>query len=213
MLARQRLLAALAAGAAAAAVAASAVATSAAASTGTGSAVAGSTVTGSTVTASVTAVSAAAGQLQPWPVLKQGRNSLWPRVTVRSLQYLLRAHGARLQVDGHFGAATKAAVVAFQRSRKLAATGVVNARTWRRLVVTVKRGSHGPAVRAVQDQINFRNNKNGHTLAVDGVYGRRTEAAVRAFQKAMSAEVPHFPVDGVVGTRTWQALVTEALSG
>jgi peptidoglycan hydrolase-like protein with peptidoglycan-binding domain len=204
MLARQRLLAALAAAAIAAAVTASAVAASA----GTVSAGTASAGTASAGTASI-----AAGQLQPWPVLKQGRNSLWPRVTVRSLQYLLKAHGARLAVDGHFGARTKAAVVAFQRSRKLATSGVVNARTWRRLVVTVKRGSHGAAVRAVQDQINFRNNKNGHTLTLDGVYGGRTEAAVRAFQKAMSAEVPHFAVNGVVGTRTWQALVTEALSG
>jgi hypothetical protein len=28
-----------------------------------------------------------------------------------------------------------------------------------------RKGSTGQAVRAVQDQINFRNNKNGHTLA------------------------------------------------
>lgn len=209
MLARQRLLAALAAGVIAAAVTAPAVTASAAtASAATASIGTGSTGTGSTATAST-----AAGQLQPWPVLKQGRNSLWPRVTVRSLQYLLTEDGARLAVDGHFGAKTKSAVVAFQRSHKLATTGVVNARTWQRLVVTVKRGSHGPAVRAVQDQINFRNGKNGHTLTVDGVYGRRTEAAVRAFQQAMSAEVPHFAVDGIVGAQTWQALVTEALSG
>ncbi len=219
MLARQRLLAALAAAAIAAGVTASAVAASAApvsagiASAGTVSAGTAAAGTASARTVSAGTASTAAEQLQPWPVLKQGRNSLWPRVTVRSLQYLLKAHGARLAVDGHFGARTKAAVVAFQRSRKLAASGVVNARTWRRLVVTVKRGSHGAAVRAVQEQINFRNNKNGHTLTVDGVYGGRTEAAVRAFQKAMSAEVPHFAVNGVVGTRTWQALVTEALSG
>jgi len=217
MLARQRLLAALAAGAIAAAATTLAVTASAAtasvASTTTVSTTTVSTITGTTGTGLTFAASTAAGQLQPWPVLKQGGNSLWPRATVRSLQYLLNAHGARLTVDGHFGAKTKAAVIAFQRSRKLAASGVVNARTWKQLVVSVKRGSHGPAVRAVQDQINFRNNENGHTLTVDGVYGKQTEAAVRAFQKAMSAEVPHFAVDGIVGTQTWQALVTEALSG
>ena len=200
-------LAALAAGAIAAA--APALATS----TGSSAPATASTALASTASVSSDTASTVAGQLQPWPVLKQGRNSLWPRVTVRSLQYLLNAHGARLKVDGHFGAKTKAAVESFQRSRKLAVTGVVNARTWRRLVVTVKRGNHGAAVRAVQDQVNFRNNKNGHTLTVDGVYGRRTEAAVRAFQKAMSADVPHFVVDGIVSTQTWQALVTEALSG
>ena len=134
-------------------------------------------------------------------------------VTVRSLQYLLNAHKARLSVDGVFGRGTKAGVIAFQRSQKLPATGVVRAATWRALLVTVKHGSKGPAVRAVQDQINFRNGKNGHSLNVDGVYGRRTETAVRAFQRAMAAEISGFRVDGIVGPQTWQALVTEALSG
>lgn len=166
----------------------------------------------STSAASPTTRTTTARAMQPWPVLREGRNSPWPPVTVRSLQFLLKAHGAGLKADGAFGHATKAAVVAFQRAHKLPATGVVRAATWRALLVTVKRGSKGPAVRAVQDQINFRNGKNGHTLNVDGVYGRRTEQAVRAFQKAMSAEIPGFRVDGIVGPQTWQALVTEALS-
>lgn len=166
----------------------------------------------STSATSTTTRTTPARALQPWPVLREGRNSPWPPVTVRSLQFLLKAHGAGLKADGAFGHATKAAVVAFQRAHKLPATGVVRAATWRALLVTVKRGSKGPAVRAVQDQINFRNGKNGHTLNVDGVYGRRTEQAVRAFQKAVSAEIPGFRVDGIVGPQTWQALVTEALS-
>jgi murein L,D-transpeptidase YcbB/YkuD len=151
--------------------------------------------------------------LQPWPVLKEGRNRLWPHVTIRSLQYLLKAHGARLAVDGAFGPKTRAAVNTFQSSHHLPAAGVVRVRTWKALVVTVKRGSSGPAVRAVQDQINFRNNKDGHALTVDGVFGSKTEAAVRAFQRAMSAQVPGFVADGIVGKQTWQALLTEALSG
>jgi peptidoglycan hydrolase-like protein with peptidoglycan-binding domain len=151
--------------------------------------------------------------LQPWPVLRQGQNNSWPKVTVRSLQYLLNARGAKLAVDGAFGQKTKAAVVAFQRAHHLTADGVVRAVTWRALVVTVHRGSTGPAVRAVQDQINFRNNRNGHTLNVDGIFGPKTETVVRAFQQAIAHEIRGFPVDGVVGPLTWQALVTEALSG
>ena len=41
----------------------------------------------------------------------------------------------------------------------------------------------------------------------------KTETSVRAFQKAMAAEVPGFRIDGIVGPQTWQALVSEALSG
>jgi murein L,D-transpeptidase YcbB/YkuD len=157
------------------------------------------------------ALTAAIGQA--WPELRQGSNSAWPQVTVRSLQYLLNAHGARLTVDGVFGPKTKAAVVALQHAKGLTASGVVQASTWRSLVVTVHRGSAGPAVRAVQDQVNFRNLKDGRTLAVDGLFGPKTEASVRAFQKAMAAEVAGFRVDGMVGPQTWQALVSEALSG
>ena len=169
------------------------------------------TATTSATALAVTAVKAP--QLQPWPVLKQGANSGWPRVTVRSLQYLLVAHGAKLPVDGVFGHQTKLAVVAFQRARHLTANGVAGAATWRALLVTLRPGSTGPAVRAVQDQANFRNGRNGHSLNVDGHYGAKTAAWVRAFQHAVAQEMPGFPVNGIVGAPTWQALVTEALSG
>jgi peptidoglycan hydrolase-like protein with peptidoglycan-binding domain len=123
------------------------------------------------VTPAPYALTAATGQA--WPELRQGSNSAWPQVTVRSLQYLLNAHGARLTVDGVFGPKTKAAVVAFQHAKGLSASGVVQASTWRSLVVTVHRGSAGPAVRAVQDQINFRNLKDGRRWPSTACSGRR----------------------------------------
>jgi peptidoglycan hydrolase-like protein with peptidoglycan-binding domain len=39
------------------------------------------------------------------------------------------------------------------------------------------------------------------------VFGAKTEAAVREFQRLLSREMP-FTVDGIVGPRTWRALVT-----
>jgi peptidoglycan hydrolase-like protein with peptidoglycan-binding domain len=168
---------------------------------------------GATGSAAPAAATATMATLQPWPVLSQGHTGAWPPATIRSLQYLLNARGAKLTVDGKFGARTKAAVIAFQRAKALKATGVVTAPTWLKLIVTVRQGSTGPAVRAVQDQINFRNNRNGHTLNVDGIFGAKTTAAVKVFQKGMATEIRGFPVDGIVGSMTWQALVTEALSG
>jgi peptidoglycan hydrolase-like protein with peptidoglycan-binding domain len=159
-----------------------------------------------TTTAAVTAAPAVA--LPAWPVLRQGSNSAWPKVTVRSLQYLLNARGAKVTVDGVFGAKTRAAVVSFQRARHLTADGVAGGTTWRALIVTVKLGSTGPAVRAVQDQANFRNGESGQTLAVDGIYGKRTAVWVGAFQY-----VEGLTPDGVAGVLTWQALVTESLAG
>jgi peptidoglycan hydrolase-like protein with peptidoglycan-binding domain len=195
----------------------SAVALTAALATGvTGAVVTAAVPAGAAVAASHAAPVSATVQapsLQPWPVLRQGSNSIWPKVTVRSLQYLLDAHGARLAVDGAFGPLTKSAVIAFQRAHHLTASGVAEAATWRALVITVRTGSTGPAVRAVQDQINFRNNRNGRTLAVDGSYGPKTRAAVRAFQQGVAFDVRGFPVDGIAGPLTWQALVTETLAG
>ena len=87
-----------------------------------------------------TAVMAEASVLQPWPVLRQGVRG----EPVRSLQYLLNAHGAALVVDGVFGARTNAAVLGFQRSHGLVANGVVAQATWLRVIVTVRRGQLRP---------------------------------------------------------------------
>jgi peptidoglycan hydrolase-like protein with peptidoglycan-binding domain len=156
-------------------------------------------------TAAVTAPLAPAAALKSWPVLRQGANSAWPKVTVRSLQYLLDAHGAKVPADGVFGAKTKAAVVAFQRARHLPADGVAGAQTWGALITTVKLGSTGYAVRAVQDQANYRVAQFGYAIAADGIFGPTTQLFTRAFQ--LSAGLAS---DGVVGMLTWRALVTEA---
>jgi peptidoglycan hydrolase-like protein with peptidoglycan-binding domain len=165
---------------------------------------AGTTSAGTTATVTATRLASAAA-IKAWPVLRQGTNSAWPRVTVRSLQYLLDAHGAKLPADGVFGAKTKVAVVAFQRAHHLTADGVVGTKTWGALIVTVKLGSTGYAVRAVQDQANYRIAKYHYSLAVDGIFGPTSQLFARAFQ--LSAGLPS---DGIVGARTWQALVTEA---
>lgn len=147
--------------------------------------------------------------LPPWPVVQQGNYSA--KVTVRSLQYLLNAHGARLVVDGIFGPLTDAAVRAFQGTQGLVVDGIVGARTWSALIVTVQRGSVGPAVKALQDQGNARADGGGAStpvLAVDGIFGPRTERWVQGFQEAIAPHVFGFPVDGIVGPLTWSLLIT-----
>jgi peptidoglycan hydrolase-like protein with peptidoglycan-binding domain len=52
---------------------------------------------------------------------------------VREAQALLKAHGADIDVDGDFGPKTKAAVVAFQRSRGIEADGLIGKDTLREL--------------------------------------------------------------------------------
>jgi peptidoglycan hydrolase-like protein with peptidoglycan-binding domain len=67
---------------------------------------------------------------------------------------------------------------------------------------TLRRGSSGAAVKQAQCYLNDSLNPANHTpLAVDGDFGSKTEAAVRAFQTCA-----HISVDGVVGSDTWAQL-------
>ncbi|MEV8509040.1 peptidoglycan-binding protein [Actinoplanes sp. NPDC051475] len=149
--------------------------------------------------------------LQPYPEIRKGARNH----PVKTLQYLLRARDHRVAVDGVFGPDTDSAVRAFQKQKKLSVDGIAGPQTWRALIVTVQRGSEGDAVRGVQEEFQFRNLSGDPDKAprVDGEFGPKTEAAVRAFQRAIAADVAHFPVDGIVGPLTWQALISGMLSG
>lgn len=69
----------------------------------------------------------------------------------------------------------------------------------------LRRGSSGPSVVVVQVELN-RISQNYPAIpkvpTVDGIFGSRTEASVRAFQ-----EIFDLNPDGIVGPATWYALV------
>jgi peptidoglycan hydrolase-like protein with peptidoglycan-binding domain len=150
------------------------------------------------------------GTISPWPLTKKGDQ----KHPVPSLQYLLRTRGHSVTVDGIFGPNTDAAVRAFQQQENLAVDGIVGPNTWRALIVQVKQGSTGDAVRAVQEEFAFRNLSGDPSkgLQIDGVFGTKTDAAVRGFQQALKASIPAVTVDGIVGPVTWQALISGMLS-
>ncbi len=62
---------------------------------------------------------------------------------------------------------------------------------------TLKLRSKGDSVRLLQELLN----KAGHNLIVDGDFGKKTEQAVKEFQKKNK-----LIVDGIVGTKTWMKL-------
>jgi peptidoglycan hydrolase-like protein with peptidoglycan-binding domain len=150
------------------------------------------------------------GSISPWPVVKSGSNGH----PIKTLQYLLRARGQSVAVDGVFGPNTAAAVKAFQASHGLTADGIVGPVTWAALVVQVKKGSQGDPVRGVQEEFQFRNLSGDPSKGsqVDGIFGPTTDAAVRGFQQALSLDIPSVAVDGIVGPVTWRALVSGMLS-
>ena len=69
--------------------------------------------------------------ISPWPLVRKGDQ----QHPVQTLQYLLRARGRNLTVDGVFGPGTDAAVRGFQQQQGLAVNGIVGPGTWSALHV------------------------------------------------------------------------------
>ena len=106
----------------------------------------------------------------------------------------------RLVVDGIFGPKTEARVKSFQAAWGLAVDGIVGPITWKALFTDppypghlLKRGSRGGDVKKVQWKLGG--------LVVDGIYGPKTEARVKDFQRSQ-----RIAVDGIVGPVTWGRL-------
>jgi peptidoglycan hydrolase-like protein with peptidoglycan-binding domain len=141
------------------------------------------------------------------PVLKKGSND----PEVRDLQEAMKALGHDPgPIDGVFGEATEAAVKAFQQENGITVDGIVSERTWitidfaDRSQPILRIGSTGLPVRRVQRQL-MQILGASEVGGVDGRYGPKTEAAVKAFQDQSAATV-----DGVVGPQTWNELAIAA---
>jgi peptidoglycan hydrolase-like protein with peptidoglycan-binding domain len=127
---------------------------------------------------------------------------------VRALQRRLRALGQRPgPVDGLYGPRTEAAVEGLQRDSGLSVDGVVGPET--RRVLNAEAPPLAPSagyaqpggssqVRAVQRRLRALGSRPG---PVDGLYGPRTQAAVKRFQRSAGK-----PVSGVLSPATAVAL-------
>ena len=130
------------------------------------------------------------------------------RGSVHKLQTLLVAEGIQVETDGVFGPSTAAAVKTFQNTKGLTVDGVVGPKTWTALLgplPTLRAGATSAtsaAGRLATRKAQLLLNLGGATLVTDGVFGRNTTAAVRAFQ-----EHHGLTVDGVLGPKTWTALI------
>ncbi len=68
----------------------------------------------------------------------------------------------------------------------------------------VRRGDRRFPVRPLQQLLRARN----HPVAVDGIFGPNTEAAVKAFQSSKG-----LAADGIVGPQTWPRLIVQVKKG
>jgi peptidoglycan hydrolase-like protein with peptidoglycan-binding domain len=65
----------------------------------------------------------------------------------------------------------------------------------------LKKGAKGLQVSMLQTLLNLKT-ESETDLATDGIFGPKTEAAVRAWQ-----ETQQLGVDGIVGPKTWTSLL------
>jgi N-acetylmuramoyl-L-alanine amidase len=116
--------------------------------------------------------------------------------------------------DGVFGPATEHAVRVLQKDYKLSVDGIVGAETRAALSkalekkkkqpklpdsavalypeTLINRGSSGKDVKRIQSALSIH---------VDGIFGAKTEAAVKAYQKRHN-----LTADGIVGPQTWNTM-------
>ena len=118
-------------------------------------------------------------------------------VMIKSLDYT--------GIDGIFGSLTEQAVRSFQQGNGLGVDGIVGPKTWAALPADpntpqLAEGASGPVVSAFQQGLRTYGGAGTPTDPgpIDGSFGPRTKAAVRAYQTDHALSV-----DGIVGDRTW----------
>ena len=108
-------------------------------------------------------------------------------------------------ITGNFDSTTEQAVKDFQQDAGLTVDGVVGPNTWQALPADpntplLRRGASGNVVTALQNGLKKYSTPATDPGAVDGDFGPKTEAAVKAYQQDRGVES-----DGIVGDQTWWA--------
>lgn len=136
-------------------------------------------------------------------------------------------------VDGIFGEQTERSVLSFQRIFNLTPDGIIGKATWYQLVRlyvgvnnlaelesqgqtfyrvnwqgsgTLQEGNTGQSVRQLQYMLQVVSDyiSTVPAVAIDGIFGPATQAAVIAYQRYAG-----LTPDGIVGTNTWQSLYNQ----
>jgi len=156
----------------------------------------------------------------PTQALKPGDKGAQVKLLQQALKSLGYLSGT---ADGAYGPATEAAVKSFQQVAGLKTDGIAGAQTEAALkraatsgatqspttfdapTSTLAPGDTGAQVIVLQRELSGL----GYSIGtIDGTYGSKTQAAVKAFQAAQG-----LPADGIVGSQTLAALAAKATSG
>ena len=126
---------------------------------------------------------------------------------VRRLQrvfVMMKTLGAG-NITGTFDSTTEQAVKDFQQGAGLTVDGIVGPATWQALPADpntplLSRSASGSVVTALQKGLKKYSTPATDPGPVDGDFGPKTEAAVKAYQQDRAIHV-----DGIVGDQTWWA--------
>jgi peptidoglycan hydrolase-like protein with peptidoglycan-binding domain len=149
-----------------------------------------------------------------WPTIQGGAG--WDEVgfepVVAAVQYQLRARSFYLEeVSGRYDHTTVTAVKAFQKSKGLLQDGIAGPQTLPLLIVPVEPGSKGDAVRAVQIVVRLAKNDicdmPNLGLAVDGLYRKATEDAVRTHKQCLDFMERQLPINGAMDLMSWSLML------
>ena len=126
---------------------------------------------------------------------------------VRRLQriFVMTKVLAPSNITGTFDSTTEQAVKDFQQGAGLTVDGIVGPITWQSLPADpntplLSRGASGSVVTALQKGLKKYSTPATDPGAVDGDFGPKTEAAVKAYQQDRGVQA-----DGIVGDQTWWA--------
>ena len=174
------------------------------------------TTTTSTTTTTTTTTSSPATTTPPppapSPVVIPAGSSGWKVKDLQVRLRLVKASYWTYAVSGYYGWTLGQKVLAFQTDQSLPRTGVVDQRTWSRLVALtatttrLKEGSTGYAVKDLQSRLRAVRTSYW-SYAVSGTYGWTLGQKVLAFQRDQN-----LPQSGVLDQRTWSRLVSMTTS-
>ena len=108
-------------------------------------------------------------------------------------------------ITGTFDSTTEQAVKDFQQGAGLTVDGIVGPMTWQSLPAdpntpVLARGASGSVVTSLQKGLKKYSTPATDPGTVDGDFGAKTEAAVKAYQQDRGVQA-----DGMVGDQTWWA--------
>jgi peptidoglycan hydrolase-like protein with peptidoglycan-binding domain len=144
----------------------------------------------------------------PSPVVVPAGSSGWKVEDLQVRLRLVKPSYWTYAVSGYYGSTLGQSVLAFQRDQALPRSGVVDRRTWDRLVAltaTPTLAAEGASGNLVKDlQVRLRAVKaSWWTLRISGYYGWTVGQRVLSFQHAYD-----LPQSGVLDQRTWSRLVS-----